>query len=404
MDAVLTRRRIRLWSIVAATVFVTAMVTSWLTVPDQVPLADFAARWSAGRLLVEGRAVELYDLAAQTSVQQTATGTSRSSWFVSPPFVALVLAPLGALPYALAGVAWTLLSVGALTLSFMLLRPYAPEVLTRDWRLTLLVAAASYPVLQVFLVGQDSCFVLLTLAGGIRLLDAGRDVVAGVVLALGLMKPQLIFVVPIVLLVQRRGRALGAFVASAVVLALLSLAVVGPSGIRDWVALIASSDYSESVQQSFAWKAVSVSALLTVLAPDWGQAWQLATVAAGLLVCLPAARAFRLTVGRPVLTWGLATGVAVLASPHVLVYDLVTTAPLLLALACHAWTPRTRVLLVATNLLLWAAAPVHVLIGDRGWPASIVGAPWAALALGLLCLPLLLASREPVAPSEQVVR
>lgn len=395
MDAVLTRRRIRLWSVVAATVFVTAMVTSWLMVPDQVPLADFAARWSAGRLLVEGRAADLYDLTVQARVQQVATATTRSSWFVSPPFVALALAPLGALPYVLAGMLWTILSIGALALSLALLRPYSPEVLTRDWRLTVLVAAASYPVLQVVLVGQDSCFVLLSLAAGIRMLDVGRDVTAGVVLALGLMKPQLTFVVPIVLLIQRRGRALGAFSATAVALALLSLATVGPDGVAAWVAVLTSSDYSESVQQAFAWKAVSLSSLLTVLTPEWGQAWRLATVAAGLLVCLPAVRALRLTVGCPVLTWGLATGVAVLASPHVLVYDLVTTAPLLLALARHAWTPRTRALLVATNVLLWAAAPVHVLVGDRNWPASIVGAPWAALTLALLCLPLLLASREP---------
>ncbi len=393
-EAVVTRRRVRLWSIVGATVFVSAMVTSWLMVPDQVPLADFAARWSAGRLLIEGRAAELYDLAAQARVQQVATATARSSWFVSPPFVALAIAPLGALPYPLAGVVWTLLSIGALTLSFALLRPFAPDVLTRDWRLTVLVAAASYPVLQVVLVGQDSSFVLLALACGIRLLDAGRDAVAGVVLALGLMKPQLTFVVPLVLLAQRRGRTLGAFIATALALALVSLAVVGPDGVRNWVALITSPEYSESVQQAFAWKAVSVSALLTVLTPDWGQTWQLVLVLVGLMLCVPAVRAFRRTLGRPVLTWGLATGVAVLASPHLLVYDLVTTAPLVLALARHAWTPPTRALLVATNVLLWAAAPVHVLVGDLDWPASIVGAPWAALTLALLCLPLLLASRR----------
>ena len=176
--------------------------------------------------------------------------------------------------------------------------------------------------------------------------------------------------------------------------------MVGPDGVRNWVALITSPEYSESVQQAFAWKAVSVSALLTVLTPDWGQTWQLVLVLVGLMLCVPAVRAFRRTLGRPVLTWGLATGVAVLASPHLLVYDLVTTAPLVLALARHAWTPPTRALLVATNVLLWAAAPVHVLVGDLDWPASIVGAPWAALTLALLCLPLLLASREPAVLGE----
>ena len=102
-----------------------------------------------------------------------------------------------------------------------------------------LVCFAAQPVLELLGSGQDSAFSLLVWVAGTRLILARRDVLAGFVFALGLCKPQLFVLVPVVLLLQRRYRSLAAWSSAAAVLALVSaLRVVrGGAGVvraRDW--------------------------------------------------------------------------------------------------------------------------------------------------------------------------
>lgn len=381
-----------------ATVFVAAIAASWFLVPGQIPLADFAARWSAGRLVLDGQGASLYDLRLQADIQRLATHSSQTSWFVSPPFVSVIFLPLALLPYTLACGVWFLMSAGCLALSLNLLRPLAPAVLACRWSLTMVVACTSYPVLQVLFVGQDTTVVLLAAVIAIRLLSSRRQALSGAVLALTLVKPHLAFLLPLVLVSQKSYRALLGFGVTAAGLACLSLLITGSRGLQAWAGVLLSRDYASSVQQGYAWKSVSVSALMTGLAPT-GLGWMpFLTAGVGLSACLPTVgRLFTSRGGPPLLGWSLALATTIVASPHVLVYDLVIALPAVLTLAATGWDPVLRITLVGTILALWIAAPLQLLLDGSAWPVSAIGAPWAVLGLLVLWRRLLTTSVPPPA-------
>ncbi len=58
-------------------------------------LPDYLAHWTGGRMLLDGRIDELYDPAVQAHLQHSEVpGYQGLSWFVSPPFAALLYEPL----------------------------------------------------------------------------------------------------------------------------------------------------------------------------------------------------------------------------------------------------------------------------------------------------------------------
>ena len=241
--------------------------------------------------------------------------------------------------------------------------------------------------------GQDTALVLLAIVLGIRLLSAGYDLGAGAVLALGCIKPQLMFLVPALLLRQRRLRALSAFVGMGMALVGISMSMVGVDGFRSWLELPSSHLYATAVQHDQAWKAVSASAWLTAVSPAIeGSSVQWATTGVGLAFCIPGLVALRRrgVVGVP--SWALVLSVTIVASPHFMVYDLVLAIPVIMALAECAWTAVTRATLAITFILLWLIAPLHALAGSATWPLRAIGAPWAALAFFALWRTLVLHS------------
>ena len=99
IDSLLTPERLRIYSTVLVLGFGVTLALSWALPGTQTPLPDYSARWTAGRLLLDGRLGSLYDPAVQAAVQQQDWGATGLSWFVSPPFVAILFAPLAVAPY-----------------------------------------------------------------------------------------------------------------------------------------------------------------------------------------------------------------------------------------------------------------------------------------------------------------
>jgi hypothetical protein len=81
--------------------------------------------------------------------------------------------------------------------------------------------------------GQDTLLVLLLLVASLELAMRGRDGAAGVVLALALVKWNVLLLLPPSLLLLGRRRLFGSFVTVAFAEAGLSLLIVGPSGVAD---------------------------------------------------------------------------------------------------------------------------------------------------------------------------
>jgi Glycosyltransferase family 87 len=230
-------------------------------------LPDFLVHWTGGRLVLNGQLNNLYDQGTQLHVQTAAVGqTSKLAWFIAPPFVGLLYAPLAGLPYLASAGVWTLLSAMMLLIALKLARPLAPNISRARWRMIILVCFASQPVLELLGSGQDSAFSLLIWVAGTRLILVRRDVLAGVVFALGLGKPQLFVLVPVVLLVQRRFQSLVAWLSTASVLALISVSMVGVDGVQNWLMLPFGDAYRQAVR-GLAWKMQGLPSFATSVIP-----------------------------------------------------------------------------------------------------------------------------------------
>ncbi|TMF18725.1 MAG: DUF2029 domain-containing protein [Chloroflexi bacterium] len=157
------------------------------------------------------------------------------AWFTpAPPYAWLVL-PLTALSPAAGVYIWLALSAAGLVAAWWLAAPGAG----RFRLLWLLGALAWYPVLYGLSLAQPALIVLVVVAAAWRLSEAGRPYLAGVVLGLTVIKPQLILALPLVLLASGKWRALAPWAAIGVVLALLSLLAIGPGGLSDYRAILA---------------------------------------------------------------------------------------------------------------------------------------------------------------------
>ncbi len=390
LDAWLTPRRIATVAAVVAILSGLAVVLNVVlghpprTLIGTTVLPDYLAHWTGGRLLLDGDTARLYDPDVQHAVQGPVSGGAPDvSWFVSPPVTALLFAPLAALPYLASGALWTLVSVGLVVAAMVVLRPLYPRLRSRHWGVVTLVVAASQPLLELVGAGQDSALTLLVWASTTRLLGAGRPRTAGAVLALGIVKPQLFLLGALVLLLQRRWSALVAWLATTALLVAVSAAVTGPGTWTAWAEVPFSSLYQRAVQSAQAFKMVGVPSFLVSLAPT---GWSGAAQAVGLAVSLGLVVAFSLAVLRgprdavaPV--WALAALTTVVASPHLLSYDLLLALPALLHLVETRGSRGLRLMLVALVLLTWTAHVRHAVSQSWVWPLTWVGATWTTVAL-----------------------
>lgn len=339
--------------------------------------ADFLAHWTGGRIVLDGNNGAMYDPDAQAAVQSGLTPNGALSWFVAPPFVAYAYTPFAVFGYQAAAVLWTLFSVACMVAAGWLVRPFAPRLFRDHGRIVYVALAATEPVLETLGSGQDSGVTVLLWVAGIRLLLAGRDVAGGSVLALGLMKPQLFFAVPFVLIAQRKWRALSAWAATTAGLGVVSVQAVGVRGVIEWVKLPFSDTFHEAAQVGQAWKMQSLPAL----AESFGMAH------VGLLVALIGFGMLlrQLWVRRtiePLTAWMLTITATVAISPHVVVYDLLVLLVPVLWLLEHHNTRTVRLSCLALFALTWTIYGRHVLGApfDAAWSAAPVVALWVEIA------------------------
>ncbi|HEY8599383.1 MAG TPA: glycosyltransferase family 87 protein [Thermomicrobiales bacterium] len=397
-DALLTPQRVRGYSLI----FLCVGVVGYLLLPllgvggdaagvGRLKFADFIARYTSGRLVLTGEAAHLYDVAAQEAVQRQLFGPSDYlSLFVSPPFSALLYLPFAALPYLPGAILWMIVSLTLLAGSAALFRPLVPR-LGGSWGGVVLVVAGTQPVIELLAIGQDSALALVLWVAGIRLALARRDGAAGIVFALGLFKPQLFFLPPLLFLCLRRPRAVMTWAATGAGLGALSLLLIGPAGVRAWVELLASPLYQTAAQAGQAWKMLSFTALFRALLPvGLGGVAELLGILLGLvfaaLFVVLALRSRQLGAERESALWGLAIVTTFLASPHVLIYDLVVLIPSGMLLIEARSDQRVRVALAGLALLTWTAIIRNGLFAALPWPFSSLGGSWNALPLLALWL------------------
>jgi hypothetical protein len=345
-------------------------------------LPDYLAHWTGGRMLLDGRLGDLYDPRVQASLQHAEIpGYEGLSWFVSPPFAALLYLPLAWLPYGASALVWLALSIVMGVLVLRWVRPLLFGDLAGETRLFTVAFLATPAVFEVLGAGQDSVLLVLLWVAGVRLMAADRPGAAGAVLALGLFKPQLLCLVPVLFVVRRQWRALAAFTAVGALLGLVSLAVFGLSGIRGWLDALASPLYGDKVQEGQTWKMQSGSALLTDLTGVPWLAYVYLAVGAALLWVVLART-------RPDIRadWALVALWTVSCSPHVVVYDVVVLLPAVAWLFSMRNAGALRWIALAVFALQWTTSLRFAAASRLPDAWSLMDAPWTAIPLTALCV------------------
>lgn len=206
---------------------------------------DLEQFYLAGQLIVAGRSDEIYSPAAYAplveQLNKSGAVVSGTRFFNRPAFAALPWALVSRLPYetvAQLAIGFNILGICLLTWKlpswFPSLRAYRPWLICFP------------PFLWSLALGQDTIFLTLALGYSLVSLRENREVQAGMILSLCLVKPQLIWLAPAALFVCGKRRTVYSFLACGLLFLSVSFWMVGPAGLVQWRTLLASAstDYA----------------------------------------------------------------------------------------------------------------------------------------------------------------
>ena len=227
---------------------------------------DFMSFWSVSTLLWQGRPAAANDHEALLAVQQSLAGAEAPLYtWLYPPMALLLVAPLAAMPYLPALLAWLGLTlVGYLSVLWRLL----PD------RRALLPMLAFAPVFLNLGHGQNA-FISVTLLGWGLILLPRRPWLAGVLLGALVYKPQLGLLLPIALAAAGHWRA---FLAAALTVLALAGLTYGLWGTEVWSAFFTQTAFARQMLEEglVPWhKMISVFAAARMLGAPVGLAWAL---------------------------------------------------------------------------------------------------------------------------------
>lgn len=299
----------------------------------------------------------------------------------NPPVGAWLLQPLTYLTPQTALAVFLLASLLAVSAAAWLMR----SEITREPRRMLIavLAFASLPAAMTFAYGQWDGLLALVAAGAYVALGRSRQFAAGLLIAVVLFKPQLVWLVPVVFAIAGSWRVLFGIILGGVAWALSSVAILGPSNTLLWLRQI-SPNIVARTGLSVPHLMVSFGASSTVVLAA------AATLAFAVAIALVVARPrLRSLTPQQLLSIGLL--VSMLAAPHLLSYDLIVLAPLIVLWAVD----HERHALIATLVL--SAAFLVDLVLPLSW--AIVEAPALLAVSALYCHDLLSSPRRTGAPA-----
>jgi hypothetical protein len=358
---------------------------------------DFSSLYTAGLLMRRGEGRLLYDRQEQWKVQQEFAPNvdirQGPMPFIRPPFEALVFLPLAYFSYPVALALWSLVKVVLLWLTTRLLPRPRPFTRIYPCWLEVVLFLGLFPVFLDLMQGQDAILLLFIVAVVLNFLQSGKDVAAGLILALGLFKFHLVVPIAIMLWLAGRARLLAGFLPGAAALVALSCAISGVKVLSDYPVYLLS--LNRTAGAGFV-TAQSMPNLRGVLSAFVGRApypgpihWILLPIAiAGVVLVVRLWRPLMNT-GFPglALGYGLTLLVAILTSYYNRTYDMaLLIIPLLLlggGFLDQPGVPPTPRRTIVAGLLLLICTPLYwILILWLDQPYLLV-IPMFILTLGI---------------------
>ena len=250
---------------------------------------DFSIYYSAGWVARNGLTHQFYDNASHFEVQQQFAGRVKQFRdplpFTHPPFEAWYFAPFSFAPFTTAYVVWDVANIGLLAMATWLMRPFLEKLGKFSVIEGVLVSLAFFPIFFGLLQGQDAILILFFYACTYVLLRKGRYALAGVVLALGLFKFHLVAPFALVVLFWRERKLWYGFAPAGALLALLSYAMVGAQGIRNYPRFVLLLENAMSGSEKIPAGMPSIRGLLYMVTPaDWNTGPLLAALCVALLL------------------------------------------------------------------------------------------------------------------------
>jgi hypothetical protein len=206
--------------------------------------------------------------------------------------------------------------------------------------------------------GENATVSLLLYALIYRAFVRRQDLLLGVWGALGLFKPQLFFVFPLVFMFTRRWRSLAWYAATALVLFGISFALVGAEGLQAWARILLEPESGNALANG--WRMASLKSFLDALLPGLSLLSLLAYVAVSAALLLLLWQVWR---RRPMdlsIAFALTCLVAVLVDPHLVDYDLTV----LVAAGIVAWSLIPRYAIVILPLYLVTLLRAQIPFGE----------------------------------------
>jgi hypothetical protein len=176
---------------------------------------DFLSFYAGAKL---AGSPHLYSLSHISEIQREFRAADEIKAFIRPPFYAVLLSPMGRLPFRTAELIWQSLLLAAAAAFITIWAPHPRSVLLCCWFVPLWVS---------LIIGQDMPLLLLCVALSALLLRRDRPFSAGVAMALCAAKFHLLLLLPVLIITKRLWRFAGGFAAGAGALAALSFAVQG---------------------------------------------------------------------------------------------------------------------------------------------------------------------------------
>ncbi|HKC20539.1 MAG TPA: glycosyltransferase 87 family protein [Candidatus Dormibacteraeota bacterium] len=227
---------------VLAALFDLTLFNVYQIVLARVPFPDFAFFYAFGRATVTDGYQHLYDRASQRHWDLLLFPGSPDYPIVNPPPFGALMTPFALLPFGVAFLIWTAAMVAAIAVASQIASPPG-----RYFRALYLASWLGFlPAYLVFVDAPLGPLMVLTVVAAWKLLALDRQTAAGLVLAVGLLKPTLLILVPLALLAAGYRRAFAAWLVAAVVAVAASLAVLGPHGVASFISLsrdFAGADY-----------------------------------------------------------------------------------------------------------------------------------------------------------------
>jgi hypothetical protein len=386
----LTRRRIRTHALILAVCLWGACAIDYATPgifdrAGNIKFQDFIQFPVAARLIVQGRARELYDDQVLADGIRTIVDrqTAVHLQYLYGPQVALPFIPINHLSFLVQSGIWItfslllyLICVYLLWKKCAALRPYPA--------LVLLSAIAYPPLFHFFVRGQVSAMVLLCFTAGCLAFLARRDWLAGIALGVLVFKPQFLVAIPLVLLLAKAWKVFAGLALSAGSQLAFSAICFGPEVMRPYIRMLLHSAARPGTAE-LVFSPIQMHSLRTfwALLIPWPRVVWLLYVLSSIAVVGIAADVWKSRSER-VSQFSALILASVLVNPHIYIYDLLALAPVLLLLADWALRNPQHPSTPALGVLLYLAFVLPLFGPLAHWTHLQLSVPAFA---GLLWLP-----------------